>query len=283
MSYRKIHVKNKIGRIKPKEYVFKKPWFWICFLAVIFIAAGLYFTLFYNGLFVKNINISGNQRVGTQELYDFVWQKANTGLVELGPVNITTKSILLVNKDKLSKDILGKFPIIEKINLRKDFPQTLVLGIEERKPIGVYCDANNRCFLIDQNGVVFEAVSSAPENTTIVRQALEGGQVFTGEEVVSRNIIDAIYKIQKNLKDKFSINLDEALVTSPIRLNIRTSGNWQIYFDLESAAAIELQITKLNLLLEGGISEESRNNLRYIDLRPKDRAIICDNSTCGGQ
>ncbi len=282
MSYRKKHVQHKIGRIKDKEPILAKPWIWIALLVAVIFVAGLYFALFYNGLWVKDIIISGNQRVSTQEIYDFVSKKTITGLVKLGPINITTKSILFVNKENINKDVLEKFPIIEKINLRKDYPQTLVLGVEERKPIGVYCDKDNKCYLIDQNGIVFEAVAGTQENITTVRQATESGQVFTGEEVVSRNIIDAIYKIQKNLKEKFSINLDEALITSPVRLNIKTGEKWQIYFDIEGNYNIDSQITKLNVLLDGSLSGESRNNLRYIDLRPKDRAIICDNDVCGG-
>jgi hypothetical protein len=106
--------------------------------------------------------------------------------------------------------------------------------------------------------------------------------VFTGEDVVAQNIINAISKIQKSLKDNFQIDLKEALVASSVRLNVTTSENWQIYFDLSPESDINLQLTKLNLLLNGGMSADSRKNLRYIDLRPQDRAIICDNKTCGG-
>ena len=62
---------------------------------------------------------------------------------------------------------------------------------------------------------------------------------------------------------------------------MNTSKNWQIYFDLSSDSDINSQLTKLNLLLNGGISADDMKNLHYIDFRPKDRAIICDNATCG--
>ena len=65
-----------------------------------------------------------------------------------------------------------------------------------------------------------------------------------------------------------------------------TGKNWQIYFDLSPGSDTNSQITELNLLLSNKISTGPegypRKKLRYIDLRPKDRAIICDNSTCGG-
>ena len=114
-----------------------------------------------------------------------------------------------------------------------------------------------------------------------MRQAINDKQVFTGENVVAQNMMDAIYKIQKSLKDNFQINLLEALISTPVRLDIKTGENWQIYFDLDARANIDSQIEKLNLLLNSDHLATSRKNLKYIDLRPKDRAVVCDNSTCG--
>ena len=82
-----------------------------------------------------------------------------------------------------------------------------------------------------------------------------------------------IYKIQKDLKDNFQINLTEALITSPIRLNVTTGEGWQIYFNLQGNPDINSQITKLNLLLNGDITPTIRKTLQYIDLRFQDRAF----------
>jgi len=284
MSYRKKHVKNKIGRITPKKSIFAKLWFWLAFLFFVVVLSAFYFVLFYPGFYVKDIIISGNEKVGREELQSFVLSEANTGLVSFWKINVTSKSILLINQEKLSDGILEKFPVIEKLKIDKNFPQTLTLGVIERKPLGVFCSSagSERCFLVDSNGIAFEPVSVAQENLAIVRQTVSDKQVFTGEEVVAKNMADAIYKIQKNLKDNFKIDLKEALVTSSIRLNVKTGENWQIYFDTDSSANIDSQITKLNLLLNGEISQSDREKLHYIDLRPEDRAIICDNSVCGG-
>ena len=39
---------------------------------------------------------------------------------------IDYKSIFLINNDKINKDILEKFPVIEKITINKKLPQTLI-------------------------------------------------------------------------------------------------------------------------------------------------------------
>ncbi len=282
MSYRKKHVKNKIHGIKPKKSIFKRLWFWILILFFIIILSAFYAVLFYSGFQVKDILVSGNEKTKALELQSIVLDNINTELVDFWKIRINSHSIFLVDLNKLNKNILEKFPVIEKIKINKNYPQTLALGIEERKPIGAFCGNDNECFLIDGNGIIFEPVSAIPDNLTVVRRTLESSQVFIGEEVVAQNMIDVVSKIQKNLKDNFQIGLKEALIKSSVRLNVETGENWQIYFDLDSGSDINLQLIKLNLLLNTEISQALRKNLYYIDLRPKDRAIICDNEICGG-
>lgn len=281
MSYRKSHVKNKIGKIKPKKSIFKKLWFWVLFLILVVILTAGYFALFYSGFQIKNIIISGNEKISSQDLQKLALESANTGLIKFWTINITSKSIFLFDQNNLYKEILKDFPIIEKVNINIEYPQTVSVEITERKSIADYCDNNGNCFLIDNNGIVFQPTTIA-DKSFIVRQALDDKQAFAGEQVINENIINSISKIEKSLKDNFQIDLKEALVTSPIRLNIKTSEGWQIYFDLSPDSDINSQITKLDLLLKDEIAKDSRKKLFYIDLRPKDRAIICDNSTCGG-
>jgi cell division septal protein FtsQ len=283
MSYRERHIKNKIHGARPQKSIFKKLWFWILILIMVIALASGYFLFFYPYFQLKNIVISGNDKVKTEDLQALAWKDSNTSLLNFWNIKIGTESIFLINDNKINKDILEKFPAIGQLKINKTLPQTLILGVTERKPLGVYCTQVQQCFLIDNNGIIFEPLAATPVDATIVRQTVENSNIFTGEGVVAQNIISAIAQIQKNLKDNFQINLKQALITSPVRLNIDTGENWQIYFDLTPGSDINSQLTELTLLLNGGISKDTQKNLRYIDLRPKDRAIICDNSTCGGQ
>jgi hypothetical protein len=182
---------------------------------------------------------------------------------------------------------LNEFPIIENVKIDKKFLQTLTLQIDERIPVAIFCPSPDMavepgdCYFMDDNGIVFEPLYVMPQNIVTVLREMDGSQVSTGEKVIQQNLMGLILKIEKNLKDNFKINLKEALISSPLRLNVNTNENWQIYFDLSPDSDINLQLTKLSLLLNGGISATSRKNLHYIDLRPKDRAIICDNNVCG--
>ncbi len=285
MSYRKTHIKSKLRGIKPKKSPFKMVWVWVSLLCLVVILAGLYFILFYPGFQLKSINVSGNNKVPTQNLQNIISTDSNTGLISLLNIKVVSKSIFLINKNKITKDILIKYPEIKSLTLNKSLPQTLTLHIEERRPFGIYCangTTNNLCYLIDQNGVVFEQQFTLPADATIVRQNMATGLPVAGQKVLQTNIATTIYKIQQSLKNNLQINITDALITSPIRMDVDTGKNWKIYFDLSPNFDIDSQLKKLGLLLNGGLSADSMKNLRYIDLRPKDRAIVCDNSTCGG-
>jgi len=287
-SYRKNSLKDKIHRIKPKKSIFKRLWFWILVLIVAFVVAICYFSLFYNGIQVKNIIISGNQKVASKDIENLAVEDITNRILKIGGWEVNSKSIFLADKDKIKKDILEKFPVIGEININKKFPQTLVLTITERQPLGAFCPsaglekAESNCFFIDQDGVVFQPLQNAPDRVLIVRQVNGVAKLTSGEVAVAPVIISDIYQIQKDLKDNFQIILKEAVISSSSRLNITTGGNLQIYFNLISDPDINSQLAELNSLLGGGIPADNMKNLRYIDLRPKDRAIVCDNSICGG-
>jgi len=271
MSYRKSHVKNKIHRIKPKKSILKKLWFWVLILIFIIIGAIVYFLLFWRGIQVENISISGNNKITTQELQSIILSDFSASLLKLWNIEITSKSILLVNTENIKKEILQKFPVIEKISVNKNYPKTLTLGVTERIPVGVYCSSD--CFLIDDNGIIFEPISTPNPDFFIVRQTIEDSNLYAGESVIGSDIINDVLKIKKDLQDNFQINTGEALITTPTRLNITTGEGWQIYFNLQGDPDINSQITKLNLLLNGDITTTVRKTLQYIDLRFQDRAF----------
>ncbi len=290
-SYRKKNIKSKIHKIKPRKSILKRRWFWFSILILIIVSVIIYFSFFYSGFQLKNIIISGNIKVKTSNLYSVAYEDANTNLISLGKIKITSRSIFWIDESRINRDILAQFPDVERLTMNRDFPQTLVLVVQERKPVGVFCPSssddfsaqtNLGCFLIDQSGVIFNPLAVITSGMTIVRENMGDSQVYAGQGVVTKNAISAIAKIQKTLKDDFQIDLTQALITGPVRLNIDTGENWHIYFDLSPDSSVDTQLSELGLLLNGGISADSRKNLRYIDLRPKDRAIVCDNKVCGG-
>lgn len=281
MSYRRSHIKNKIFKIKEKKPIFKKLWFWLAILIILVISTIIYFVVFFPGLDVKNVNIHGSQRLKAQDVNDFVTSSKDVVLVDFWDIKIVSRNIILANTKKIRSAVLDRFPEVESVVIKKNYPNSLDVFITERNPLGAFCDNENKCFLIDYNGIIFEALNPVPDNTLIIRQALQPTSLSIGKTAVKKEIMGAIFKISTSLTSRFNIAVKEALITSPVRLNVKTSEGWVVYFDLTQGANVDSQIYRLETLLEGDYSQQNRQSLRYIDLRPNDRAIICDNSICG--
>ena len=276
MSYRKRHIQAKIKKIKPKKSIFSRLGFWYVVFSLIILAFLVYFFVFSDYFKVKNVVVLENQKINQEAVKKLVLESAEVRIFNFYVIRVNSKSLLLVNKKNIARNLLDSFVAIEQVLIDKHLPDTLNVKIMERKPIGSYCDALD-CYLIDSFGVAFEK-SYNPESNTIVRHADRQVKLSLGKKVLAENVVLNIYKIQKLLLDNFNITTKEALIFDSGRLNVTAGDGWKIYFNLNEN--INAQLTKLESLLGEGISPKSKANLYYIDLRPEDRAIICDNSVC---
>ena len=253
MNYRKKHIKPKIRNLKPKKSIFKMRFFWFAILIILLLTTVAYFILFSSRFNVSIIEILGNEKIKNNDIKSIV-------MIESG------SRIFLVNKNKLAKKLLAEFPIIEMVTIKKRMPNKVILNIKERQPFAIFCQDEKICFFIDKNGVIFESTQNN-QQSIIIHKESNDKEIFLGENVVNKNIIDIIYKVQKNLKDNFQIDVKEILVSDT--LVFTTAENWQIYFDPNSD--IDLAITKMNILLKDEIPANTRKNLQYLYLQYKDR------------
>ena len=252
MSYRRKHIKPKIKRLKVKKKFFRRPVFWI-FLVFLIVIGILYFIFFFPKFQISKIEISGNKNVDSNAIKGFL--------------SLNVGHIFLVNTEVLEQKVLYEFPFIESVVVQRKFPDTIVLKIEERKPFAVFCQ-NNKCFNMDANGVIFDELRNISQNMVVVKKELDEKEVFLGQNIIEKNIVDIIYNVEKSLKDNFQIGIKEALISDT--LIFKTSENWQIYFDPNSDT--DLAITKMNILLRDEIPIKDRKNIQYIYLQYKDRA-----------
>jgi arginyl-tRNA--protein-N-Asp/Glu arginylyltransferase len=121
---------------------------------------------------------------------------------------------------------------------------------------------------MDDQGVIFESAATVPENMIVLRQSAGSPKMDLGQLILAGTIIEDVIKIQKNLNDHFQVSLKEVMVSDI--LACKTSERWQIYFDPRQN--IDMQISKMNVLLKDQIPAEKRKNLQYIYLQYKDRA-----------
>jgi len=232
---------------------------------VLIIAA--YLILFFPKFQVKNIQISGNQNVATADIENTAQNASKTTLLHLGALKMITGSIFLASANSVADELLKQFPYIQTVQVQKNLPQTIDIKVQERSPYAVFCQDVN-CFLLDIHGVIFHSLSNTPQDMMIVTNSANNQMPILGHVVVTPQIMNSISKIQEDLKNNFQISVTSVSVSDT--LIFTTSEHWQLYIDPTSD--INLQIVKLNALLNQQIKPADRKNLQYIYLQYKDRA-----------
>lgn len=241
-------------RAKKRKSIFKSLFFWIPILSILFFS-GLFYLFFFSPIFqVKDINISGNQKVKNEDILKLVEGKIPRNFI------FPTKSIFLVNSNEINKSITDNFPQIANTNLTKKIPDSLELRIEERKAISVFCQTD-KCFFIDKSGIIFEEASA----NGFKIENLNSGDIKIGDKVIEDSLMSKILEIRKKVEQDFKIPLEKISLISNDRINVKTQEGWEIYFNPEKD--VNWQIAKLKADLDEEIPAENRKNLEYIELR----------------
>ena len=252
-TYRKAY------RIKRKKSILKNRFFWFGILFLV-LAGGIFYLVCFAPFFqIKGINISGCQKVQTQEL-----ENAIKGQIVKNIAFFNTQSIFLVNSGKIAAEIIKNFPQIEKISLQKDLLNKLVVSVEERKPVALLCQGE-KYFLIDERGVAYEETSEADYQGPKIKSQILLSEIKLGQTSVAADLMSQILKINSKLRDDLKIALQEFDIVSEQRLNVKTADGWEIYFNLKGD--MDWQIVELKTVLENKIPPKNWRNLNYIDLR----------------
>lgn len=232
-----------------------KKFLLISFLILI-ILGGTFYIFFFSPFFkVKEIEISGNEKVQGQDLRVIIEQKIFKKLIFF-----SSKSIFWLDFQSSEKEILGNYPQIATVFFQRQLPSKIIVKIEERKKTGIFYQKETP-FLIDKQGIIFEKAEALDSNLIIKS---EKSDFNLGDKVIEKENLGKILKIQKTL-EILEVDVEYFFLPSPKRLNVKTSEGWQIYFSL--VEDLDWQITKLKLSLENKIPPEKRGILEYIDVR----------------
>lgn len=252
-------------KIRKKKSILKNRFFWEVILFLVFVGISFYILIFSPLFQVKEIVVSGNERVSGEKIKTIIW--AN---LERKKLFFSTKSIFLVNLNRTKRDILDKFPQIDEVEASRGFPNVLNVLVKERREIAAFLQ-NEKCFLLDQEGIIFKECGLENDLVKIIEKRNKDSSPSLGDRVLEKEYLDSILKIKNYISEKFDFKVKEFLVLAD-RLTVRTSENWEIYFDPQGD--LNWQLTKLNLVLKQKIPPERRKDLEYIELRFGDLAAF---------
>ena len=237
---------------RPKRRLYKSKGFWFLLLFLIAIGYSFYFVFFSDFLKVKNIEVSGAEKIGADNV-----KNALLGEISQKMFFFIPKNILSVNFDKLSYDISSKFPEVEKISIKINLPDTVSAEIIEKTPAGCWCK-ESECDYFDKHGIPYQKNSNC-DNLLII--------VSDKNPEIAKQMIS-----EDNLKDILSIyneSIGQAeikdIMISDGKLVLESKQGWIAYF--KPYDDILGQIVNLKAILEQKVGANKISQLNYIDLR----------------
>lgn len=239
-------------------------------LAVILAAA--YFIFVSDFFEVKNLKLSGNAEVKSEELEKFIFDEIRRSRI----YSDLRGDMLLMGADRLEKIISNRFNIVRKVEVRKKYPNELEISISEKSITAIWCRAF--CYWLDEEGVVFEPFSKnesvkAGSNDAMMVLDDENTPLKIGDKVADKNFLDFARIVRRSLKDELSLDYDNLKTPGVItdEIWVQTRQNWRIFFNVKGDA--EEEVLLLKQILKEKITPDELKKLEYIDLRIKDKVF----------
>lgn len=284
IRFEKHYSKRRTARFKNpfkiKKGIFRYKMFRIINIILFICLIGcLYFFIFSDYYQITNVEVSGNQIISTQDILDI----ADEYLAAKKMYVLDNNNIFILSKKKLSNKISEKI-IFDDIKISKLLPNTLKLRFVEKKA-ALKWQINNNDYLIDDQGQIIKRYYQintpsifliAEQNNTQNKQNNDDFTRVFNQSNQKINLGDHVLKSQDiefilNLEDKISqldyLNNHQVIVPNnfPEYLIIKVNDKWQIFFNFNDT--VDIQVERLNTIIDQKITRNNLNRLDYIDLR----------------
>ncbi|MCH7828584.1 FtsQ-type POTRA domain-containing protein [Patescibacteria group bacterium] len=260
-------------RKKKRVSFLKLRSFWYATGVLFFLTFLFYAVVFSSWLEIKEVQVEGAQEVKKEHILAALGEK-----LWWNWFGIPTNSILLFDGTGAGELLSYKFPLLRAVFVKRSFPQTIVVSVEERVQVGTWCVSlkageESLCFALDKEGIAFKEVE-AGEGYTLF-SSKEASQVALGKESLNLQLLSTLLDFREaflSAGEPMHVILAAFEIGRAGQVEGVTQEGWKIRLDTEES--MEWQQTKLQLVLEQKIPPEKRGELKYIDLRFGDQAYI---------
>ncbi|MEW6002126.1 MAG: FtsQ-type POTRA domain-containing protein [Nitrospirota bacterium] len=196
---------------------------------------------------VKEIRFTGNKHLTDDELEAFVSTYRN-------------RSLIITSNGEVGQSLL-KSPWIKTVNVRKEFPGTLSIRVDEAVPFALL-DLNGHLFLVDERGKLLEELKgdSVPFLPIITSDPFNEGEAFSEAVKIARLMATKGFSSEKNNIEIVAHKPQELTVI--IDGTIVKIGSGRYEEKLERLVQLEDEINRRKIPVD------------YIDLRFSNRAIV---------
>jgi cell division septal protein FtsQ len=217
---------------------------------------GIIYLIFFSGLLdIKKIDVVGYTHGET--IKDMATEEVSR--------NMFTGNIIIFNTSGLREKLTGD-PNIKKIYIRKIYPNTLRVEVEESKPALIWISAGDK-MLVDDRGVI---MGKAGVETTGLIEIYDASNIVVkaGERVASPTFIKFINDIKLGFDAATGTKLIKITLLDLIEdVHILSSDGWTVY--LNASISAEAQLKNLTRVLTEASKEKKK--LEYIDMRLRDK------------
>ena len=278
--YRRLKLKR--ARLKR---IFKSKVFWCGALGTL-VFAGVSYAVFFTRFFrIENIEIEGNEKISNQDLRHVAEANLSKRILFF-----SLNHFFLLDKTAVGTDIKQEFPEVESVVVKKRFPDSVLIEVQERQGIAVWCQQRTlqvqsedseekatrslrQCFALDKQGVIFE--ERKPEKEVVL--SAESGEAALGDTVVEPATLERLVQFQRDadalsLFKQVGLRILSMHIVSKERVHAKISEGWEIY--LNPQENVDWQVAKVKLVLEQEVPFQRRPFLEYLDLRFGDQVYI---------
>lgn len=270
---------------KKKRFSRRKTRFFIVAVCVLACSAAILYLLRLPYWRITNISITGEKTINEV----FVTKTVEETLAGTTAYILPRAQIFLVDAKSLAENLKNKFPLAEFIDVKKVYPRTLAIAIQERTFWGIFCnglidDISNfpssasstpveksvlpemiSCAYIDKNGFAYTQAPSS-SGTLIMKIRSDIPEVLLSSQVVDSHLMETISLIA----DVMSYIVGEPATgfeffsNVPSEIRVVTSRGYRIIVKKDDDFGEVAKILKMVLDREIGAR---RARLSYIDMR----------------
>lgn len=270
MDIKTIVGKKKTKTVYSPNSFYVKIFTW--FLGSVFLGVTVYILLFSSFLAIETIDIAGAENLAKKEVYETIASNMEGKAAGL----FRRDNLLVASARAMEEQLADKDKIIKSVEIVKVFPNKLVVKLQERKSMLVYCAGGN-CFVIDENGNAyapadFETGKLGERNLIILTD--DGGKAVDPENFfMDLSFIQFVADVKEQLElEDIQFKKDFAtpiLVSGDLR--VETQDGWKIYFNKQLGAQAGAEM--LRAVLKNNITEDQIRDLEYIDVRLADKVF----------
>jgi len=262
-----MHQKNDDEQIRGGFYVL------YFFLWTMFVCVTVYVLFFSPFLRLNIIDISGNMDIARQDIEQLALDDISEKYFGIIPKS----NFLVFSGSNIETESKNRFKKIQSMQVKRIFPHTISIRVQERTTVVLWCSHTNTCFYMDENGFAYAPFDSAQSDEQASKSFLKiidtsEQDIDTNEPLLDSDFVRFISEIQRSLQQTLGIEVDTQCFT-PSRFSneliLKTKEGWDMYMNVR--LPLDQSLRTVQLLFKKEISEERRNHLKYIDLRTKNR------------